>query len=46
MRTSTDQIDLDCLHKARHGRQESRYLLAQQARGKPEAEGHSRHFLN
>ncbi len=31
---STDQIDLNCLRKAQHGCQESRSLLAQQAKGK------------
>ena len=34
MRTSADQIDLDCLRKAQQGYEESRSLLAQQARGK------------
>jgi RNA polymerase sigma-70 factor (ECF subfamily) len=37
MRTSVDQIDLDCLHKAQQGCEESRSLLAQQARGKVQA---------
>ena len=31
---NVDQIDLDCLHKAQQGCQESRSLLAQQAKGK------------
>ena len=31
---SADQIDLNCLRKAQHGCQESRSLLAQQAKGK------------
>lgn len=34
MRTSVDQISLDCLHKAPRGGQESRSLLAQRAKGK------------
>ncbi len=34
MRTSVDQITLDCLHRAQRGGQESRSLLAQQAKGK------------
>jgi RNA polymerase sigma-70 factor (ECF subfamily) len=37
MRTSADQIDLDCLHKAQQGCQESRSLLAERARGKVQA---------
>jgi RNA polymerase sigma-70 factor (ECF subfamily) len=37
MRTNTDQIDLDCLRKAQRGCQESRSLLAQQAKGKVQA---------
>ncbi len=31
---SVDQIDLDCLHKAQQGDEESRSLLAQQAKGR------------
>ena len=31
---SVDQIDLDCLLKAQQGDEESRSLLAQQAKGK------------
>jgi len=34
MHMSVDQIDLDCLHKAQQGCQESRSLLAQQTKGK------------
>ena len=34
MSTNAGQIDLDCLRKAQQGYQESRSLLAQQARGK------------
>ena len=34
MHMSVNQIDLDCLHKAQQGCQESRSLLAQRAKGK------------
>ncbi len=34
MRSSVDQINLDCLHKAQRGCQESRSFLAQQAKPK------------
>lgn len=34
MRSSVDHINLDCLHKAQRGSQESRSLLAQQAKPK------------
>ena len=37
MRTNVDQIDLDCLRKAQRGCQESRSLLAQQAKGNAQA---------
>ena len=37
MRTSIDQIDLDCLRKAQRGCKESRSLLAKQAKGKVQA---------
>jgi len=34
MHTSVDQINLDCLHRAQQGDEESRSLLAQQAKGR------------